>query len=222
MKNDCIFTRPENEIGRLSGIVTVPSDFDKTKETLPVIVFLHGSGEAGDGSEAQVQRVRAHGIPKYFGADADYKGVRAITVSPQCPENVIWDDIPYQLKDYIDAAVAEFGGDKTRVSLTGLSMGGFGTWNLLTTYPGYFRRAAPVCGGGISWRVNETLRGKPIRMYHSVDDDSVPYEYSVLLARRARECGAEVELSSYTDEGHGCWNRAYEHTDLTEWLAGAI
>ena len=222
MKNDCIFTRPENEIGRLSGIVTVPSDFDKTKETLPVIVFLHGSGEAGDGSEAQVQRVRAHGIPKYFGADADYKGVRVITVSPQCPENVIWDDIPYQLKDYIDAAVAEFGGDKTRVSLTGLSMGGFGTWSQACLFPDAYVRLAPICGGGVNWRVDDRFRDKEIRVFHSVDDDSVPFDFSVIMVKQAVEAGADVEFTAYTREGHGCWNRAYEQTDLIEWLAFAL
>ncbi len=222
MKNTVVFTKEETLIGQLTALVTLPAGHDPAKEKLPVIVFLHGAGESGRSTPETVEKVRVHGVPKLFCADADYKGLRVITVSPQCTDGLVWDQITLQLMDLIRSAVEKFGGDEARVSLTGLSMGGFGTWNLLTTYPGYFWRAASVCGGGVSWRVNETLRGKPIRMYHSVDDDSVPYEYSVLLARRARECGAEVELISYTDEGHGCWNRAYEHTDLTEWLAGAI
>lgn len=221
MKNEFVFTHPAAYIGRLSGIVTVPSDFEKEKETLPVIVFLHGSGEAGDGSEAQIGRVHAHGIPKYFGADADYKGLRVITVSPQCPENFIWDNITLQLKEYIDAAILHFGGDAARVSLTGLSMGGFGAWSLACAFPAAFGRLAPICGGGVSWKVDERFRGKPIRVFHSVDDGSVPYLYSVLMTARAREMGADVTLTSYTDEGHGCWSAAYEEGDLVEWLAFA-
>ena len=219
MKNDFIFTRPAAQIGSLSGIVTVPTGFDKEKETLPVIVFLHGSGEAGDGSEAQVQRVRAHGIPKYFGADADYKGLRVITVSPQCPEHMMWDDIPLQLKEYIDAAIKEFGGDPARVSLTGLSMGGFGTWSQACLFPEAYRRLAPICGGGVSWRVDDRFRNKEIRVFHSVDDDSVPFDFSVIMVKQAVEVGADVEFTAYTREGHGCWNRAYGETDLVEWLA---
>ena len=58
------------------------------------------------------------------------------------------------------------------------------------------------------------------RVYHSVDDDSVPYEYSVLMTRRVQACGGQIELTSYTGEGHGCWERAYGATDLIEWLCG--
>lgn len=219
MKNDTVFTLPAPLIGSMSGIVTVPSDHDPEKERLPVIVFLHGAGEVGDGSEKAVQKVRAHGVPKYFGEDADYQGLRVVTVSPQCPDGLIWDQVTLQLKDFIDAAVARFGGDPAYVSITGLSMGGFGTWNMLTTYPEYFYRAAPICGGGVSWRITERLEGKPIRVFHSVDDPSVPYLCSVLMVERARKAGAAVEFISYTDEGHGCWDRAYEQTDLIKWLA---
>ena len=219
MKNDRIITRPAAYIGRMSGIVTVPSDHDPAKEQLPVIVFLHGAGEVGDGYELSVQRVRVHGIPKLFGADADYGGLRVITVSPQCPEGFIWDQVTFQTKEFIDAVVEQFNGDRSHIALTGLSMGGFGTWNLLTTYPDAFRCAAPICGGGVVWRIGERLRGKPIRIYHSVDDDSVPYLYAAMMAQRAQQVGAAVELISYCGEGHGCWNRAYEQTDLIEWLA---
>lgn len=218
MENYVIFTRPEPMVERLSGIVTVPAGHDPAKEKLPVIVFLHGAGEVGR-TEADVPRVLAHGIPKYFGADPDYKNLRVVTVSPQCPDGLIWDQITLQLMDYIHAAIDAFGGDRARVSLTGLSMGGYGTWNLLTTYPETFRRAAPICGGGVVWRINEALRGKEVRIYHSVDDDSVPYECSVMMAQRAVTCGVKAEFISYCGEGHGCWNRAYEEGDLIEWLA---
>ena len=221
MKNEFVFTREAPMLGSLSAFVTLPTGFAPGDEKPPVIVFLHGAGEAGDGSPEELPLVHRHGIPKYFGADADYQGLRAITVSPQCPKGFIWDQITLQLKDFLDSAVAVYGGDPTRVSVTGISMGGFGTWNLLTTYPEAFYRAAPICGGGVPWRVKETLRGKPIRVYHSIDDPSVPYECSVLMAKRARAAGAEIEFTTYCAEGHGCWDRAYEEGDLIKWLAGA-
>ena len=221
MKNDSIFTRPAAYIGSISGIVTTPSDFDPARERLPVIVFLHGAGEVDDGTPDAVEKVRTHGIPKYFGADADYRGLRAVTISPQCPSGLIWDQITLQLMEYLNAAIDAFGGDRARVALTGISMGGFGTWNLLTTYPDFFRCAAPICGGGVVWRIDDRLREKPIRIYHSVDDPSVPYACSALMAERAVRAGAAAEFISSCGAGHGCWDRAYEETVLIEWLVRA-
>ena len=220
MKNDRYFSVEVPYLGTMGGIVTLPAGYDKTKESLPVILFLHGSGESGDGSPAAAEKVKAHAVPKLFGADADYKGLRAITVSPQCPWGLVWDQVALQTMQYLDAALGEFGGDRSRVAATGLSMGGFGTWSLLTTWPERFCRAAVVCGGAVSWRIGEPLKGKPIRIYHSVDDGAVPYLFAGLTAQCAVKIGAQVELISYTNEGHGCWNRAYEQTDLIPWLIG--
>ena len=85
MKNEHVFTRPEPMIGQLSAFITAPSDHDPAAERLPVVVFLHGAGESGESTPETLPVVHAHGIAKYFGADADYKGLRAITISPQCP-----------------------------------------------------------------------------------------------------------------------------------------
>ena len=212
---------PVPYIGQLTGIVTVPSDHDPEKEKLPVILFLHGAGERGKSTPETVDLVKVHGIPKYFGKDADFKGLRVITVSPQCPEGVIWDQLIFQLKEYIDAAVREFGGDPAHIAVTGLSMGGFGTWNMITAFPDYFCCAAPICGGGVPWMADGRLKDKKIRVFHSVDDGAVPYECSVLMTRAARNSGADIELTSYCFEGHGSWDRAYEKTDLIEWLINA-
>lgn len=221
MQHNEIFTRPEPFISRLSGVVTLPSGHEPAKEKLPVILFLHGAGEVGDGSAGTLERVYVHGVPKYFGADADLGGLRVITVSPQCPAGLIWDQITLQLMDYLDAALAAFGGDPANVAVTGISMGGFGTWNLISTYPERFCRAAPICGGGVPWRINERVKDMPIRVFHSVDDDAVPYICSVLMAQRAQAAGAQVAFTTWCGEGHGCWERAYEQTDLLRWLAGA-
>ena len=214
------FTIEAPYIGRLSALITTPSDHDPAREKLPVILFLHGSGESGDSSTGQLERVRAHGIPKYFAEDPDHKNLRVITVSPQCPDGLIWEDVSLQTMELLDKAIERFGGDKDRVSVTGLSMGGFGTWHLITTFPERFYRAAPICGGGVSWRVDERLSGKEIRVYHSVEDPSVPFQYSALLVEKAQKIGADISFTSYCGEGHGCWSRAYEDTDLIEWLSG--
>lgn len=213
MQNEFVFTYPVEVAGRLSGVVTVPTGFDPEKESLPVIVFLHGAGERG----ADTEEVKVHGVPKLFSRDPDYHGLRAITLSPQCPEDMIWNHLVFPLKTWIDAAVDRLNGDRKRISVTGLSMGGYGTWEMLMTFPGYFSCGAPVCGGGVSWRADR-LAGKKIRVYHGLDDDVVPFACSMEMAEAARRHGAEVDFTAYDKVGHGSWVKAYEETDLVEWL----
>ncbi|MGM9626362.1 MAG: hypothetical protein ACI3XM_11725 [Eubacteriales bacterium] len=214
MENVMIYTKEVEVAGSLSGVVTVPSGFDPDKESLPVIVFLHGAGERGTDSEL----VKRHGVPKLFCENPDYHGLRVITLSPQCPDGMTWNHLAFPLMDWIRAAVSTYHGDETRVALTGLSMGGFGTWEMLCTFPAYFCCGAPVCGGGLSWRA-DLLRGQHIRVYHSVDDGCVPFSYSVQMVEAAKRNGADIRFFPTDGYDHNCWDNAYEETDLIEWLA---
>ena len=220
MRHYEIFTRPEAYIGRLSGLVTVPEGHDPAKEKLPVILFLHGAGEAGDGSARSPERVRVHGVPKYFCENAAFGGLRVITVSPQCPAGLIWDQITLQLMDFLDAALERFGGDPAMISVTGLSMGGFGTWNLLSTYPERFWRAAPICGGieDEKQKFPRSLKGVPVRAFHAVDDPVVPIELDIAAVRQAIGAGADISFTTYCGLGHDCWTHTYEETDLIDGL----
>ncbi len=213
MKTTYIYSAPIEIIGTLSAYVTVPTDFDPAVESLPVILFLHGAGERGN----NIDLVRFHGIPKLFGEDPDYHGLRVITVSPQCPNGFVWNHLTHPLKDWFLTFVESINGDKSRLSVTGLSMGGFGTWDMITTFPHLFSCASPICGGGMAWRA-DALRGKPIRAYHGIDDDGVPFFLSQEMTLAARIAGADAELCAYDKVGHGSWIPAYEQTDLVEWL----
>jgi len=204
--------------GTLAGIITTPTDFDPEKEKLPVIVFLHGMGERGNGSEEELERLKCAGIPKYFCSDPDYKGLRVITMSPQCPVNMFWTHLIYPLMKWIRDAVKMLNGDEERIAITGLSMGGFGTWNMLCTFPETFCCGAPVCGGGVKV-LGYSLGKEKIRAYHGVDDPIVSFEESVVMVEEARKRGADVELTAFDHVGHNSWDMAYGSTDLIEWLA---
>lgn len=220
MENVIKYTN-NSELFPLTGIVTLPSDY-KDSEKLPMIVFLHGAGEVGESTPETVDKVCVHGIPKYFVKNPDFKNLRVITASPQCIDGYIWDHLTVFLKKWIDEVAEKFDADMNRIAITGLSMGGFGTWNMITTYPDYFCCAAPICGGGVSWRIKNMYAGFPIRTFHSVDDDAVPYEHTVIMTKKARASGMDIDFTTYTDKGHGCWDAAYEDTDLIEWLASKI
>ena len=214
MENAFVYTKEVGVCGALSGFVTTPTDFYPAKESLPLIIFLHGAGERGQ----DVERVKVHGVPKLFSRDPDHKGLRVLTASPQCPEGMTWNHLAFPVMDWIKALAAELNADENRISVTGLSMGGFGTWELLCTFPNFFSCGAPVCGGGLSWRA-DALRGQKIRAFHSVDDAVVPFSYSEQMVSAAKANGADIMFFPTDRHGHNCWDNAYEPTDLIEWLA---
>lgn len=218
MSDNIMYSCEVESIGSLTGLVTVPSDFDPAVEKLPVIVFLHGAGERFNDGDDLFKLVTTHGIPKYFSADPDYLGLRVITLSPVCPDGLVWDIISFPLKKWIENAVDKFGGDKDRMSVTGLSMGGFGTWNMITSFPGMFKVAAPICGGGMSWRVRY-IKDTKIRAFHGIDDPAVPVEHSLLMIKAAKNAGLNATLTTFDNVGHNSWEPAYEQTDIIKWLA---
>lgn len=193
--------------------ITLPSDY-KEGEKLPLIVFLHGAGERGSSFE----KLCCTAVPKVFSKDPDYKGLRVITLCPQCPFEHSWMPFILPVTDLIRAVIQRFNIDEDRVSLTGLSMGGFGTWELSCHAPQLFSAIAPLCGGGLSWRA-ERIAHLPCRVYHGDADAAVPLTYSLLMTDRLKELGADVEMNILPGYPHNCWDYAYEQTDLLPWLA---
>ncbi len=205
--------QPRNTDFSLPYLLTRPDD-STPDETLPMIVFLHGAGERGDDEN----RLQTLGIARYFGKDASHMGVRAITLSPQCPENEIWSNFPSAIMELILYIADKEGADMERISITGLSMGGFGTWSVLARYPQFFSAAAPICGGGISWYIGTKT---PIRAFHGDADSVVPLAYSQIMVDAVNARGGNASLTIYHGCDHGSWGPAYEHTDLIPWLVAA-
>lgn len=199
----------------LKYILTTPTNFQKS-EKLPMIVFLHGAGERGD----DLERLKVYCIPKLFSNNPDYQGLRVVTLSPQCPCERTWYDYKWEVISLIDEIAEEYGVDKDRITLCGLSMGGFGTWEIALQVPEKFAAIAPLCGGGMSWRA-WYLRNTPIRVYHGRLDDTVPLAMSEMMVDAIRFQGGNVEFTIYDDLSHNCWDRAFEETDLISWLANS-
>ena len=199
------------ETTSLNYILTSPDDVKKG-EKLPLIVFLHGAGERGD----DIKQVQIYCVPKLFVANPCHKGIRAYTLSPQCPHNTTWIDYKKELISLIDSVIANNEIDSDRVSLCGISMGGFGTWEMAMTYSSRFYKIAPLCGGGMNWRAWSLKM--PIRVYHGKRDDVVPICQSEAMVSSVKIQGGNVEFTVYDDLSHNCWDRAFEETDLIEWL----
>lgn len=195
----------------LNYILTCPDNVQKD-EKLPLIVFLHGAGERGD----DVNQVKVYCVPKLFTNNQEYLGIRAYTLSPQCPQNTTWIDYKKELFALINKVKSEYNIDETNVSLTGISMGGFGTWEMAMTYPYLFHKIAPLCGGGMNWRAWALTM--PVRVFHGRRDDVVPISQSEAMVNSIKVQGGRVEFTIYDDLSHNCWDRAYEETDLIKWL----
>ncbi|MBR6558432.1 MAG: dienelactone hydrolase family protein [Clostridia bacterium] len=203
----------------LKYLISTPDGFDKEKEKLPMIVFLHGAGERGD----KCTEMLCHSIPKIFmsGHAAPCPDLRVITLCPQCPQDMIWDPLLLFVKELIDEVAEEYNVDQDRISLTGLSMGGFGSFQLAALFPERFSALAVCCGGGMEWRAPRVV-DMPIRLYHGIVDSVVPVERTISLEKALKSFGNTPETFLYEGVDHDVWDIAYEQTDCIEWLASQV
>ena len=186
----------------------------KNLKDVPLIVYLHGAGERGK----TVDHLYRHAVPKLLKAG---KEVSALVLCPQCPAGYVWNNLVFELKSLIDSIVSEYGIQKDRISITGSSMGGYGTWEMGLTYRNFFSCIAPVAGGGMSWRC-AGLKTTPVYAYHGAEDDAVPACNSVEMANAVNKSGGKAELHIYDGYGHNdLINYVYENTDILDILANS-
>lgn len=175
----------------------------------PLMLFLHGAGERGEGN---LELVKVHGPPKIVQSKPEFP---FILVSPQCPEGQRWD--AGTLLALLDKVESQLSVDKQRVCVTGLSMGGYGTWTLVAAAPERFAAAVPICGGG-NVADAEKLKGVPFRVYHGDQDRAVPVGRSREMVEALKKAGGRVEYTEYEGVGHDSWTRTYAADELYDWL----
>lgn len=177
----------------------------------PLLVFLHGSGERGDNPE----KVKVHGPPMLISMGKQFP---FFVLSPQCPEGQDWD--VEALHALIGQVVSSYGIDERRVYVTGLSMGGGGTWDLAFAHPDYYAAIAPVCGP-VNRNHREragTLKDLAIWAFHGAMDNVVPLAPAAILVNELHQAGNQAEFTIYPDANHNSWTRTYNNPLLYEWL----
>lgn len=181
-----------------------------TKEKKPLIIFLHGSGEKG----TDIELVKVHGPFKYLKTN----DLDAYVLAPQCPENEYWDsEVLYRL---ILKIQKENNIDATRIYLTGLSMGGWGTWNLAFAHPEMFAALVPIAGfvDRVPMIENCKVATIPIRIFHGLLDDVVDVNYSIAIYKKLKTCNADIGLTIFDDAGHDSWTRVYDNKNIYDWM----
>ncbi|MGI8979638.1 MAG: prolyl oligopeptidase family serine peptidase [Pirellulaceae bacterium] len=182
---------------------------EKKDEKWPLLLFLHGAGERGNDN---LDLVKKHGPPKIVDEKKDFP---FITVSPQCPEGKRWN--AQELAKLVDALANTYSADPQRLYVTGLSLGGFGSWNLLAEYPGKFAAAIPICGGGDP-ATAEKMKGTPIWVFHGAKDTAVSISQSEAMVDALKKAGGNVKFTMYPEAGHDSWTETYNNPEVYKWL----
>lgn len=204
-----------------------PADYHPNKK-YPLVVFLHGAGERGDDNVAQLK----HGV-KNFASDEHRKQYPCFVLVPQCPAgekwvNVDWSssksDMPTDPSQslkltmaIVQSMIENSGVDRTRIYVTGLSMGGYGTWDALSRYSEWIAAAAPICGGGDPTQV-EKFASVPIWAFHGGKDEIVRPERSRQMIEALKKIGVEAKYTEYESAGHDSWTATYADPAFHQWL----
>ncbi len=193
----------------LHYLLYLPEDYDKDpNKKWPMILFLHGAGERGN----DLEKVKKHGPPKMIAEGSKFP---FIVVSPQCPDDRWWDtDSLFLLLDEIQD---KYRVDKNRTYLTGISMGGFGSWDMASKQPERFAAIAPICGGGNPF-FGPRLKTVPIWVFHGGKDSVVPLQKSQEMVDAVKNAGGDVKFTVYPDADHDSWTETYNNPDLYEWF----
>ncbi len=208
---------------RSDYLLFLPKGYDANSDKKwPLMLFLHGAGERG----TNAWRVDIHGPSKYI---LEHPEFPFIMVSPLCPENQIWSN--EVLVELLDQVIASHKVDTQRVYLTGLSMGGYGTWSLALAYPEKFAAVIPICGGGDSLPIHlartgyttaakkEAMKSLPIWAFHGGKDTVVPPDDSEHMVKALKLLGVkEVKLTIYPEAQHNSWAQTYSNPEIYEWL----
>lgn len=214
-------------------VVYIPDKYDRL-DRWPVVLFLHGSGERGDDGWRQTQVGLGAAIrwnPERFG--------EFIVVFPQAPADTRWLEGPADAAMLaLDRTIAEFRGDESRVYLTGVSLGGYGTWHLAVEHSHRFAALVPVCGGVVAPLLARNVRQLPITVgssdpyataavalpripvwiFHGTDDGLIPVTESRRMHEELKKLGFDVRYTEYPGVGHNSWDPAYAELELWTWL----
>jgi predicted esterase len=180
-----------------------------TLQKWPLLMFLHGSGECGD----ELAKLKVYGPPQLIEKGKKFP---FIVVSPQAIDAETGFQAE-QLKGLVEDLKKHYRVDEDRVYLTGLSMGGFATWELAEKHPEEFAAIAPLCSGGDTSKAWK-LRHMKVWCFHGAKDDAVPLAASQQMVDAIKKYNPNVRFTIYPNANHNCWDVTYNNDSVYSWL----
>jgi predicted peptidase len=205
------------------------SDYNLSRK-YPLVIFLHGSGERGNDNNAQLK----WGVMD-FATDENMKLYNPYVIAPQCPPELEWANYSGDeekatlslepkpskpmalLIGLIQEIIKNFPVDTNRIYITGLSMGGIGTFDAITRYPDLFAAAVPVCGGGDTEKAS-SIKHIPIWIFHGAEDPAITPNLSLSMVEALTKAGSHPGYTQYPEVGHFAWIAAYSDPMMMAWL----
>lgn len=194
----------------------------------PLVLFLHGAGERGTDNAIQL----VHGMTE-FASDENRQKYPAFVVAPQCPQELQWVAVNWSTDahtmpekptaalaaslDLVTSLEKEFPIDSDRLYITGLSMGGYGTWDAIQRHPKRFAAAAPICGGGDP-AFAKAIKDVPLWAFHGDKDDVVKPGRSTQMIDALKAVGAKPQYTLYPGVGHNSWSPTFANPEYYKWL----
>jgi predicted peptidase len=192
----------------LQYLLYLPGSYTGSERSWPLLVFLHGSGESG----SDIHLVEKNGPPMLIEQGEKFP---FIVTSPQCHGNERWS--VEVLEEFLDNLLQRYRIDTARVYLSGLSMGGEGTWNWAKAHPGRFAAIAPVCGWADTIGI-ASIKELPVWVFHGAKDEVVPLYESQRMVDALKEMGCDVRFTIYPEAGHDAWTETYENPEFYKWM----
>jgi len=209
----------------LNNNLLVPID---KNQKYPLILFLHGAGERGNDNERQLYHIDS------ILANSEFQTKYACFVlAPQCPEEQRWVEVDWSLDSHtipeqiseplfltsllLDSLIKKYPIDENKIYIMGLSMGGYGTWDLIARFPNKFAAAVPVCGGGDENTASK-IKNIPIWAFHGFKDKLVKVTRTQNMIAAIKNIGGTPKYTEYSNLGHLCWNKAFTTPELYEWM----
>jgi predicted peptidase len=209
----------EGKFGSMPYVFFVPAQYDG-KRALPLILWLHGAGARGE----DPKDILAYGDqdgPLFFARDDNQQQHPAFVLAPQCPRDRFWSDAE-ETRELMTVLLLlrdvqrRYRIDARRIYVAGISMGGYGTWDLIARHPDLFAAALPMCGGGVPRYAARITT--PVWAFHGADDKVVSPQESRDMVEAMRQAGRHPRYSEYPGVGHDVWKRAFQERDLLKWL----
>jgi predicted peptidase len=204
-------------------LLFVPEGYDKTKP-YPLVLWLHGGGTRGNDLKLLLAHGDQHGIGFLARADNQAR-YPSFILAPQCPSNKFWGDSESEqpnaemsmVLEILDEVRELYSVDSRRLYVMGMSLGGYGTWDIITRRPTAFAAAVPICGGGNTSKAS-LIAKTPIWAFHGDEDELVNVSESRRMIAALKKAGGQPRYTEYKGVGHNSWERAFREPDFLSWV----